>query len=151
MPAHLKQRGVHNVFHASLLRIHIPNDDQLFLGQLDTQLGNTDGTEGEWAIDSIIGHSGSKAEATFEIWWKTGDITWLPYYQVSHLHALQQYFDLLGIANISQLAEGRGKLPLDDPQTFIGNMEAGFRPMNKRRKDQGKSSQSQKFPPSWTS
>ena len=27
LPAHLKQRGVHNVFHAALLRIHIPNDD----------------------------------------------------------------------------------------------------------------------------
>ncbi|EIW76769.1 hypothetical protein CONPUDRAFT_32831, partial [Coniophora puteana RWD-64-598 SS2] len=27
LPAHLQQRGVHNVFHALLLRIYVPNDD----------------------------------------------------------------------------------------------------------------------------
>ena len=32
LPAHLKKRGVHDVFHSSLLRIHIPNDDRLFPG-----------------------------------------------------------------------------------------------------------------------
>ena len=32
LPSHLKQRGVHDIFHASLLRIHEPNDDQLFPG-----------------------------------------------------------------------------------------------------------------------
>ena len=30
LPSELKRRGVHPVFHASLLRIHIPNDDRLF-------------------------------------------------------------------------------------------------------------------------
>ena len=30
LPNSLKQQGVHNVFHASLLRVHIPNDDRLF-------------------------------------------------------------------------------------------------------------------------
>ena len=32
LPARLKQRGVHPVFHSSLLRIHVPNDDHLFPG-----------------------------------------------------------------------------------------------------------------------
>lgn len=32
LPSNLKQRGVHDVFHASLLRIHHPNDDRLFPG-----------------------------------------------------------------------------------------------------------------------
>jgi len=27
LPSHLKQRGVHNVFHAALIRIHVLNDD----------------------------------------------------------------------------------------------------------------------------
>ena len=39
LPPHLKQRGIHDVFHSSLLREHIPNDDRLFPGHLDTQLG----------------------------------------------------------------------------------------------------------------
>jgi hypothetical protein len=30
LPSNLKQRGVHDSFHASLMRIHIPNDDRLF-------------------------------------------------------------------------------------------------------------------------
>jgi len=30
--ARLKQRGIHDVFHASLLQIHVPNDDRLFPG-----------------------------------------------------------------------------------------------------------------------
>ena len=34
LPSNLKQRGVHNVFHASLLQVHEPNDDQLFPGCL---------------------------------------------------------------------------------------------------------------------
>jgi hypothetical protein len=29
--------GVHPVFHASLLRIHVPNDDRLLPGRLGTQ------------------------------------------------------------------------------------------------------------------
>src|SRR5882757_4510818 len=52
LPPHLKQRGIHNVFHAALLRPHVPNDDRLFPGRLDTQLGNADATEGEWAVDA---------------------------------------------------------------------------------------------------
>ena len=32
LPARLKQRGIHDVFHSSLLRIHVPNDDRLFPG-----------------------------------------------------------------------------------------------------------------------
>ena len=113
--------GVHDGFHASLLQIHVPNDDRLFPGQLDTQLGNADGTNGEWAIDKILGHAGSKTDAVFEICWKSRDTTWLPYYQINHLAALQQYFDILGIENISQLPEGKGKPPSDDLQTFVGN------------------------------
>ena len=40
LPSHLKKKGVHDVFHSSLLRIHVPNDDHLFPGQMDTQLGD---------------------------------------------------------------------------------------------------------------
>lgn len=47
LPTHLKQRGVHDVFHASYLRVHQPNNDRLFPGQLDTQLGSQDAPDGE--------------------------------------------------------------------------------------------------------
>lgn len=67
LPAHLKHQGVHNVFHASLLQEHLPNDNQLFPGRIDTQVGNYPNTEGEWTIDRILSHLGSKADFIFEI------------------------------------------------------------------------------------
>ena len=41
LPIHLKWQGIHNVFHSSLPCIHSPNDDWLFPGWMDTQLGET--------------------------------------------------------------------------------------------------------------
>jgi hypothetical protein len=40
LPPHLRQRGIHPVFHSSLLRVHIPNDDRLFPGRLETQVAD---------------------------------------------------------------------------------------------------------------
>ena len=108
------------MFHASLLREHIPNDDRLFPGRLDTQIGDTPDTEGEWAVDRILSHAGSKANTVFGIKWKSGDITWLPYYQITHLRALTEYLDLLGEKNIHKLPKGTGKPPQGDPQFFLG-------------------------------
>ena len=113
---------MHDSFHSSLLREHIPNDDRLFPGRMDTQLGITPETEGEWAVDRILSHSGSKAESIFEILWKSGDITWLPYYQITHLQALTDYLDLFGANKISKLPKGTGKPPQNDPQVFIGTV-----------------------------
>ena len=50
---HLKRRGIHNVFHSSLLKIHVPNDDWLFPGRMDTQIGDSPDTDDEWAVDLI--------------------------------------------------------------------------------------------------
>ena len=119
LPAHLKRRGIHDVFHSSLLRIHIPNDDRLFPGRMDTQLSD-DFNDDEWAVDRILSHHGSRTDATFEILWKSGDVTWLPYYQITHLQALTDYLELLKIAKISKLPAGRGRPPADDPQVFLG-------------------------------
>jgi hypothetical protein len=122
LPSHLKQRGVHDVFHASLLRIHHPNDDRLFPGRLDNQIGGAIEPEGEWAVDKILSHSGSKEDSLFEIKWKAGDITWLPYAEISHLQALTDYLEVLGVETISNLPLGHGKPPSDDPQVHIGSI-----------------------------
>jgi len=122
LPSRLKQRGVHDVFHASLLRIHHPNDDRLFPGRLDNQLGGDIDPEGEWAVDKVLSHYGSKRDAIFEIKWQAGDITWLPYGEISHLQALIDYLELLGIEKIDNLPLGHGKPPRDDPQVHIGSI-----------------------------
>ncbi len=119
LPAHLKRRGIHDVFHSSLLRIHVPNDDRLFPGRMDTQLaGNED--DDEWAVDRILSHHGSQTDASFEMLWKSGDVTWLPYYQITHLQALTDYLELLKVKKISKLPAGRGRPPSDDPQVSLG-------------------------------
>ena len=125
LPSSLRQRGVHNVFHSSLLCVHHPNDDQLFPGRLESQLGAGDlpDHEGEWAIDKILSHSGSREESIFEILWKSGDITWLLYETIQDLPALKGYLELLGIEKIADLRKGQGKPPRDDPQVFLGIME----------------------------
>ncbi len=103
LPASLRQRGIHDVFHSSLLRVHHPNDDRLFPGHLDSQIGQEYNMETEWTVDKILSHSGLGEDSTFEIKWKAGDVTWLPYNHVDHLQALSDYLDLLGVDNISLL------------------------------------------------
>ncbi|EMD30534.1 hypothetical protein CERSUDRAFT_28031, partial [Gelatoporia subvermispora B] len=65
----LRRRGLHDVFHSSLLRIHEPNDDRLFPGRLDSQVFEMENEDGEWAIDHILSHRGSATNAVFEILW----------------------------------------------------------------------------------
>lgn len=118
LPTHLRRRGIHNTFHASLLRIHVPNDDRLFPGRLDTQVFEIDDADPEWAVDEIVSHTGKGSDAHFQIKWKSGDKTWMQYHQISHLQALQSYLDIQGVAGISDLPNGTGKPPAD-PQVTL--------------------------------
>jgi hypothetical protein len=122
LPAHLKRRGVHDVFHSSLLRIHVPNDDRLFPGRMDTQIGGDSDpdTDDEWAVDKIRTHAGSREISIFKIVWKSGDVTWLPYYQIRHLQALETYLELMGVDDESKLVTGKGKPPQGDLQIYLG-------------------------------
>ncbi len=96
-----KKRGIHDVFHASLLRIHIPNDDRLFPGRSDSQIWNFDEEEDrEWMVECIATHSNSKTNSMFNVLWKSGGSTWLPHHQVSRLLAFKQYLELIGISGI---------------------------------------------------
>ena len=58
----------------------------------------------------------------FEVHWKSGDVTWLPYYQITHLQALTDYLELIGVSQISNLPNGSGRPPVDDPQVFLGSI-----------------------------
>ncbi|KAG5720641.1 hypothetical protein E4T56_gene4945 [Termitomyces sp. T112] len=125
LPSHMLQRGIHDVFHASLLRIHHPNDDRRFPGRLYSQVVSETEPEHnvEWAADKIVNHAGSKKQAIFEVLWRAGDITWLPYDQVKELDLLAPYLDAQNASNISELTPGTGKPPVDDPQVFLGSLQ----------------------------
>ena len=87
---------------------------------MDNQVAEFEDQEHEWAVDKITSHKGSKSDALFEVRWKSGDPMWLPYDQVEHLAALQEYFDALGVSNVSDLPDGAGSPPTNDPQVFLG-------------------------------
>ena len=106
LPPELRSRGVHPVFHASLLRIHIPNDDRRFPGRQLHQISSIHGNSPspEWDdVSSIISHSGIGKNSMFLVKWAAGDTSWLPYYEVSHLTVLSQYLEALGVPSVSKL------------------------------------------------
>jgi len=62
---------------------------------MDSQVAEFEDQEREWAVDKITSHKGSRSNAVFEVKWKAGDTTWLPYDRVDQLSALQDYFDVM--------------------------------------------------------
>jgi hypothetical protein len=76
-------------------------------------------------MDRIEGHVGSQVDAKFKLKWKSGDVTWMPYYQIAHLDALGSYFELLGIDKIEDLPAGTSTKTdsYRDPQIFLGGLE----------------------------
>lgn len=117
LPTELKRRGLHPVFHTSLLCIHLPNDDQLFPGHEIGQTTSLSDPKPEWAVDKIIVHSGKAQHAIFNVHWKSGDHTWLPFHSIEHLHALRVYLDLLNVSTIRELPPGRPTV--DPPQILV--------------------------------
>ena len=121
LPTELRKRGIHDVFHASLLRTHQPNDDRLFPDRSLSRILADDEERREWEVEKVLAHAGSKENAIFQIRWKTGEISWLPYHQVAHLVAIADYLEAVGVSNIGALTEGNGSFP-DDPQLFAGSL-----------------------------
>ncbi|KAJ3475626.1 hypothetical protein NLI96_g11717 [Meripilus lineatus] len=122
LPSRLKRRGIHDVFHSSLLRVHEPNDDRLFPGRADNQIFELEDQEGEWTIEKIIGHKGKGRSAIFECLWKTGDRTWVPYDSIVHLGALTAYLEALDLEDIDSLDDGTGVPPPNDLQVYVGHL-----------------------------
>ncbi|KAL5476918.1 hypothetical protein ACEPAI_3104 [Sanghuangporus weigelae] len=122
LPRELKIRGIHPVFHASLLRIHVPNDDRLFPGRDVSQVTGLDDNTNEWIVESIDAHYGKGPNALFKIVWKAGDHTWLPYEKIKHLEALNTYFEVLGIDSVEKLPMGSEEPDTDDPQITLSTI-----------------------------
>ncbi|PCH33279.1 hypothetical protein WOLCODRAFT_46209, partial [Wolfiporia cocos MD-104 SS10] len=92
----LRRRGVHDVFHVSLLRMHEPNDDWLFPGRLASQISELEDQDSEWAINKLTSHIGSGLDSVSEAVWKSSDCTWVSYSTISHLDVICTYLDLVG-------------------------------------------------------
>jgi hypothetical protein len=128
LPPHLRQRGIHPVFHSSLLQAHIPNDDRLFPGHLETQVADFGEAGLEWSVERILSNQGSGTDALFEVKWTSGDVTWMSYVEISHLAALTEYLALIEVETIDNLPQGGGEPPNNDPQIYNGSCHVSITP-----------------------
>jgi hypothetical protein len=108
LPTELRARGIHPVFHASLLRKHIALDDRRFPGRTFEQVTLLGEDTDEWQVEKIISHQGRGPESEFQILWKSGDKTWEPYSNIKHLSAMEDYLEALGIDKVGELPYGEG-------------------------------------------
>jgi hypothetical protein len=83
--------------------VHIPNDDHLFPGRLETQVADFGEDEPEWSVEHILSHQGSRTDALLEVKWTSGDVTWMSYVEISHLAALTEYLALIEVERIDNL------------------------------------------------
>ncbi|KAJ3000255.1 hypothetical protein NUW54_g6809 [Trametes sanguinea] len=106
LPRELRARGIHNAFHASLLRQHVPNDDRRFPGRQFHQLPGFGEQPREWAVDRIISHVGRGSEAEFEVQWSTGDVTWAPYSDPNVARSWDEVGQRMTFRALRDIAEG---------------------------------------------
>ncbi|EPQ56925.1 hypothetical protein GLOTRDRAFT_20634, partial [Gloeophyllum trabeum ATCC 11539] len=71
----LKRHGIHDAFHASKLKIHIPNEDRRFPAHHIEQILGLRSEPKEWAVDKVLSHCGKGASAMFQVQWRSGDTT----------------------------------------------------------------------------
>jgi hypothetical protein len=64
-------------------------------------------------IERIRSHAGQGSSALFEILWKLGDVTWLPYEQITKSTALEDYLESQEAKGVRSLPKGLGKPPKD--------------------------------------
>ena len=107
LPGDLLSRGVHDMFPAILLCIHILNDGWRFLGRLAQQISGLGRTAGELLVKLIRTHVGKGRNAWFEILWESGDLTCLDFESVWHLSAFDAYLEKMGSEGIDRLPDSK--------------------------------------------
>ncbi len=93
LPKELRDRRIHPVFHASLLRPFTANDKALFPNrplELYYDFGNLDDTD-ELVVDSISAHTWRGNKLYFTVQWADGDTTLEPFEACHELMALSEY------------------------------------------------------------
>ena len=95
----LTSRHISPTFHASLIRWHIANNNNLFPHrEANSFYDFSTEEEQEWLIDEIIAHRWSDAkDLELQVKWTLGDVTWEPLASCKELEALDSYLELRGV------------------------------------------------------
>jgi hypothetical protein len=103
LPPDLKARRIHDTFLEKVLKPHVENDPKLF-PKHETRVHYDVGNEPdqEWVVISIEDHKWSPA-LMFKVHWELGDLTWEPLDVVEDLKALDDYLELEGVQEPSDL------------------------------------------------
>jgi hypothetical protein len=99
LPAQLRAHNLHDRFHQSKLRPHFANDDALFPhreAHVFYDFGNPD--DQEWLVEEILAHKWDRNTLVFQVHWNLGDTTWESLETCNDLQALQEYLQLIGVA-----------------------------------------------------
>lgn len=104
LPSILAERGLHPVYHVSLLRPFFPSDDEMFPNRALRSAYDLEGPrEEEHTVEEILAHrwTGNKLELLIK--WSLGVSSWISYYHARHLEALDAYLNLRGVSDWRKL------------------------------------------------
>jgi hypothetical protein len=98
LPAALQAQCITPTFHASLIKLHIPNVNKRF-PHCDVLKHYDFGKEAkeEWFVNEIIGYRWHEASLEVQVRWSLGDATWEPLANCKQLEALDSYLELRGV------------------------------------------------------
>ncbi|KAF8575256.1 hypothetical protein K439DRAFT_1276075, partial [Ramaria rubella] len=103
LPDKLRKRGIHPVFHASLLHIYHANDNQRFPGHKIHNMPGFAMDSKEWPVEKILSHSRKGSGSVFEVLFESGDTAWMGYPDVQHLQAIEAYSSALDVSSTFKL------------------------------------------------
>jgi hypothetical protein len=112
LPTQLRARNLHDRFHRSKLRPYHANDDALFPhreAHAYYDFGTPD--DQEWLVEEILAHKWDRNQLYFQVHWNLGDTTWEPSEVCKDLQALDDYLQLLGVKDASDLPRRRTPAP----------------------------------------
>ena len=104
LPTHLRVQNLHDRFHRSKLCSYHANDDALFPHQevhMFYDFGTPDAQE--WLVDEILAHKWDKDRLLLHVRWNQGDTTWEMLETCEELQALDEYLQLIGVKQPSDL------------------------------------------------